>query len=196
MNLLESAGFSRANPYYIVPQGRITSLTNSKDSERLNLLKEVAGTKVYETRRLESVKIMNETNTKREQIHELLEYIETRMLELEQEKKELAEFLTADRERKSLEYALYSHEQNLATEQLAELEEMRAQEQAEALARHKNLSDRLMVIEEIENELATAKQKLELLELEKLQCTEDIQEKLTSKAKLTLACQDIQGTTW
>lgn len=25
MNLLESAGFSRANPYYIVPQGRVCS---------------------------------------------------------------------------------------------------------------------------------------------------------------------------
>jgi structural maintenance of chromosome 3 (chondroitin sulfate proteoglycan 6) len=24
MNLLESAGFSRSNPYYIVPQGRVS----------------------------------------------------------------------------------------------------------------------------------------------------------------------------
>jgi structural maintenance of chromosome 3 (chondroitin sulfate proteoglycan 6) len=61
MNLLESAGFSRSNPYYIVPQGRITSLTNAKDHERLTLLKEVAGTKVYEQRRVESLKIMEET---------------------------------------------------------------------------------------------------------------------------------------
>lgn len=27
MSLLESAGFSRANPYYIVPQGRVSSIT-------------------------------------------------------------------------------------------------------------------------------------------------------------------------
>lgn len=26
MSLLESAGFSRANPYYIVPQGRVSSV--------------------------------------------------------------------------------------------------------------------------------------------------------------------------
>jgi structural maintenance of chromosome 3 (chondroitin sulfate proteoglycan 6) len=26
MNLLESAGFSRSNPYYIVPQGRVSAL--------------------------------------------------------------------------------------------------------------------------------------------------------------------------
>jgi len=79
MNLLESAGFSKSNPYYIVPQGRvscldgvglvsnptqisqITSLTNAKDHERLALLKEVAGTKVYENRRSESEKIIEET---------------------------------------------------------------------------------------------------------------------------------------
>jgi len=61
MSLLESAGFSRANPYYIVPQGRITMLCNAKDKERLQLLKDVAGTRVYEQRRVESLKIMNET---------------------------------------------------------------------------------------------------------------------------------------
>ena len=32
MNLLESAGFSQSNPYYIVPQGRVTALTNMKDT--------------------------------------------------------------------------------------------------------------------------------------------------------------------
>lgn len=61
MSLLESAGFSRSNPYYIVPQGRITHITNQKDGERLDLLKEVAGTRVYEERRSESLKIIKET---------------------------------------------------------------------------------------------------------------------------------------
>src|SRR5437764_6898591 len=54
MNLLESAGFSRSNPYYIVPQGRVTMLTNMKDAARLTLLKEVAGTQAYEPRRADS----------------------------------------------------------------------------------------------------------------------------------------------
>jgi structural maintenance of chromosome 3 (chondroitin sulfate proteoglycan 6) len=60
-NLLESAGFSKSNPYYIVPQGRVGKLTQAKDTERLAVLKEVAGTRVYETRRAESIKILNET---------------------------------------------------------------------------------------------------------------------------------------
>ena len=30
MNLLESAGFSRSNPYYIVKQGRVSQISSDK----------------------------------------------------------------------------------------------------------------------------------------------------------------------
>jgi structural maintenance of chromosome 3 (chondroitin sulfate proteoglycan 6) len=40
---------------------QIASLTLMKDSERLDLLKEIGGTRVYEERRRESLKIMHET---------------------------------------------------------------------------------------------------------------------------------------
>ena len=43
MNLLESAGFSKSNPYYIVPQGRVRQLSKSLlqtfTSSRLLLLR-------------------------------------------------------------------------------------------------------------------------------------------------------------
>lgn len=70
VNLLESAGFSRANPYYIVQQHKISSLLAMSDAARLQLLKEVAGTRVYDERRAESKKILNDTATKREKIDE------------------------------------------------------------------------------------------------------------------------------
>ena len=133
-NLLESAGFSKSNPYYIVQQGKVRShqtapllrsqtwaslraltctwqtlvaqiqrLTTQKDSERLELLKEVAGTKVYDERRHalppsptrvphapvphatifprsrhrdQSERIMKETDSKRSKVLEVVEYIE------------------------------------------------------------------------------------------------------------------------
>ncbi|EFN59380.1 hypothetical protein CHLNCDRAFT_13527, partial [Chlorella variabilis] len=49
-NLLETAGFSRANPYYVVQQGKIAQMANMKDEQRLELLKEIGGTRVYEDR--------------------------------------------------------------------------------------------------------------------------------------------------
>lgn len=38
---MESAGFSRSNPYYIVKQGKITELATAADSHRLQLIREV-----------------------------------------------------------------------------------------------------------------------------------------------------------
>lgn len=36
MNLLESAGFSRSNPYYIVKQGKVIFFKHLPDSNKLN----------------------------------------------------------------------------------------------------------------------------------------------------------------
>jgi len=137
-------------------------LTNAKDAERLQLLKEVAGTKVYEQKRLESVKIMDETHSKRDQISELLEYIEERLAELEQEKEELQEFLSADKERRCLEYAIYSAEQNEVLEQLEALEDERTESQNETADLYKAISDRQIVIQEVEKELFQKKGKSQL----------------------------------
>jgi structural maintenance of chromosome 3 (chondroitin sulfate proteoglycan 6) len=39
VSLLESAGFSKSNPYYIVQQGKVANLCVMKDNDRLNLLR-------------------------------------------------------------------------------------------------------------------------------------------------------------
>ena len=62
VNLLESAGFSRSNPYYIVKQGKINQMATAPDSHRLKLLREVAGTRVYDERKAESEAIMKGNN--------------------------------------------------------------------------------------------------------------------------------------
>lgn len=161
MNLLESAGFSKSNPYYIVPQGRvcisqiphlhslnllccskITALTNAKDHERLALLKEVAGTKVYEQRRAESLRIMADTDAKRGKINELLDYIESRLAELEEEKEELKEFQEKDKERRCMEYALYQRELEEVAEALVEIEEDRRAEVHGANVRREKYNER------------------------------------------------------
>ena len=79
MNLLESAGFSRANPYYIVKQGKINQMATAPDSQRLKLLREVAGTRVYDERREESKQILKDTDSKAEKIEECLKTIEDRL---------------------------------------------------------------------------------------------------------------------
>ncbi|CAB1111349.1 unnamed protein product [Ectocarpus sp. CCAP 1310/34] len=138
-SLLESAGFSKANPYYIVQQGKVSALTLMKDAERLNLLKEVAGTKVYEERRQESLKIMDELNNKFEKIQEVISFIEERLGELEEEKEELGAYQKHDKQRRALEFALYDKELTKARESLQDKD--RAMEETEY--RIRELQERL-----------------------------------------------------
>ncbi|KAJ3670868.1 hypothetical protein LUZ60_008294 [Juncus effusus] len=125
LNLLESAGFSRSNPYYVVQQGKIATLTLMKDAERLDLLKEIGGTRVYEERRSESLKIMQETANKRKQIDQVVQYLEARLQELDAEKEELREYQKLDKQRRALEYTVLDHELNEARNALTRMEEDR-----------------------------------------------------------------------
>ena len=186
MNLLESAGFSRSNPYYIVPQGRVTALTNMKDGERLNLLKEVAGTQVYEARRTESLKIMTETNNKREKIDELLDYIKERLAELEEEKEELRDYQEKDKERRCLQYTIDHREQVAIANELDNLEEQRQtgvddtdDSQERFLQGEKDLA-------EISAEVRELRQQVEFLKVDKKQLEDERRDKARAKAQIEL----------
>ncbi|KAJ1970892.1 Structural maintenance of chromosomes protein 3 [Dimargaris xerosporica] len=193
MNLLESAGFSRSNPYYIVPQGRVTSLTHAKDQERLQLLKEVAGTRVYDNHRRESVKILDDTNLKRQKITEKLRFIEDRLTELQEEKEELSHFQGLDRDRRCLEYTIYSREQTEIVDMLEELEEDRRREMVGSNQRRERLSDQEAVISGIEQEILDLRQKNELLVLEKQRYTDEYEELIKQKAQLELNIKDLES---
>ncbi|KAG9253302.1 RecF/RecN/SMC [Emericellopsis atlantica] len=193
MNMLESAGFSRSNPYYIVPQGRVTALTNMKESERLNLLKEVAGTRVYENRRAESLKIMNETNNKREKIDELLKYIEERLSELEEEKEELRGFQDKDRERRCLEYAYHFREQALQQERLEEIES-REKNNIDADEGRAELNDNKAALAELDQDMQKLQREMELLRIERAQLEEDRRDNAKALANAEMTAKDIKDS--
>ncbi|KAK9240780.1 RecF/RecN/SMC [Lipomyces kononenkoae] len=194
MNLLESAGFSRSNPYYIVPQGRITALTNAKDAERLSLLKEVAGTQVYEQRRAESLKVMTESNSKREKIDELLQFLEDRLNELDEEKDELREFQEKDRERRCLEYTLYDRELNEINAHLDEIEDERIRNSLSNEDRFGIFSERDQTIQNLEQEITTLKQQLSLLAVDKKQLDEERKDLIRNQAQSELQLKELKDT--
>ncbi|KAF5340619.1 hypothetical protein D9611_007366 [Ephemerocybe angulata] len=193
MNLLESAGFSKSNPYYIVPQGRITALTNAKDHERLALLKEVAGTKVYEQRRTESLRIMADTDSKRTKISELLEYIESRLEELEEEKEELKEFQEKDKERRCLEYALYQRELEDVAEALVEIEEDRKAELHGANIRREKFSEREKEIQDLERKIVEARHALDTLAQTKQDAQAELTDFVRSRTEIECIIEDLKA---
>ncbi|KAF8543003.1 RecF/RecN/SMC [Trichophaea hybrida] len=186
MNLLESAGFSRSNPYYIVPQGRVTTLTNMKDAERLLLLKEVAGTQVYEQRRTESLRIMDDTDNKRAKIDELLKYIEDRLGELEEEKEELRGYQEKDRERRCLEYTIYHREQVEIGNALDQIEEGRQRGLEMNEDSRELFVQREGEIQELDRRIAARKQEAELLKVDKAQLDEERREHVRHRAQIEL----------
>eukprot|EP00096_Caligus_rogercresseyi_P011256 TRINITY_DN4374_c0_g1_i1.p1 TRINITY_DN4374_c0_g1~~TRINITY_DN4374_c0_g1_i1.p1 ORF type:complete len:1212 (-),score=525.73 TRINITY_DN4374_c0_g1_i1:216-3815(-) len=132
MNLLESAGFSRANPYYIVKQGKINQMATAPDSQRLKLLREVAGTRVFDERREESKGILKETEAKREKIEEFLKTIEERLSTLETEKEELKEYQKHDKTRRALEYTIHDRDLQETRRKLSDMENKRKNSGEEA----------------------------------------------------------------
>ncbi|KAI0115019.1 RecF/RecN/SMC protein [Daldinia grandis] len=193
-NLLEAAGFSRSNPYYIVPQGRVTALTNMKESDRLNLLKEVAGTQVYESRRAESLKIMTETNNKREKIDELLDYIKERLSELEEEKEELRDYQDKDRERRCLEYAYYHKDQVATQEALEELEESRQGGIEDTDENREAYNSGMRVIATLDAEIHKLQQQMELLRIDRRQLDEDRRESAKAMANAELVVKSLSDS--
>ncbi|KAI9234873.1 MAG: hypothetical protein BYD32DRAFT_74798 [Podila humilis] len=190
MNMLESAGFSRSNPYYIVPQGRITSLTNAKDNERLQLLKEVAGTRVYEQRRQESLKIISETDTKRRNIEELLTHIQERLEELEEEKEELKLYQEHDRRRRCLEYTIYSREQKDINDALEEMETEHRQDLDGSNEQQRGVQDVENRLNALEREINEQKQQIDVLLSEKRQLDHELESQIKIRAQIELRIKD------
>ncbi len=128
MSLLEGAGFSKSNPYFIVQQGKVNALCEMSDKERLELLKEVAGTTVYDEKKRESEMKMEENRENMEKIQESLTFMNERLEELKSEKEELTIYTKLEKQRKALAYTLYDKELRRARETLDETEQEKLEE--------------------------------------------------------------------
>lgn len=186
MQLLENAGFSRANPYYIVPQGRITRLTNMKDSERLDVLKSVAGTQQFVAKKEESQKIMSETNNKLAAIDQTFEQINERLAELEEEQDELRDFQDQDREKRALEYTLFHREQEEINKALAGLEDRRAGGIDDADENREQYAQGEETLANITQVIQSLNQQMHAARLEKRQYEDEKREKAKIRAQVEL----------
>lgn len=192
MNLLESAGFSRSNPYYIVKQGKINQMATAPDSQRLKLLREVAGTRVYDERREESKSILKETEGKREKIEDLLKYIEERLKTLEEEKEELKEYQKWDKMRRSLEYTIYDHDLKDTRKKLEELETRRETSSSVTEKLRESLQNATDQIKKLSKEHRDVKGKSQAFREEKEALSQEQSSLLKEKTRLELTIKDLR----
>jgi structural maintenance of chromosome 2 len=91
------------NPHFLIMQGRITKVLNMRPQEVLGLLEEAAGTRTYETRKAQAVKVMEKKDAKVGEMDEVLQERVGPMLDrLKTEATEYKEYegLSAELERK------------------------------------------------------------------------------------------------
>ncbi|OWF38325.1 structural maintenance of chromosomes protein 3-like [Mizuhopecten yessoensis] len=191
MNLLESAGFSRSNPYYIVKQGKINQMATAPDSQRLKLLREVAGTKVYDERKEESKVILRESEGKREKINDLLKYIEERLATLEEEKEELKEYQKWDKMRRSLEYTIHDHELRDTRKKLDDLQDKRETSGVQTQKLRDSQQNANDKVKAINKDLRELKTRMQTILDEKEQIASENQDLTKRKAKFELNIKDI-----
>ncbi|CAH0394872.1 unnamed protein product [Bemisia tabaci] len=191
VNLLESAGFSRSNPYYIVKQGKINQMATAPDSQRLKLLQEVAGTRVYDERKEESMGILKDSEDKIDKIKEYLRTIDERLGTLKDEKEELKEYQKWDRMRRSLEYCIHDRELKDTKRKLDELmekvnnfDEEQKRLQAEVKAASEGAKNAARKLKEAKKDVQQAKEDRDSLLIEQQQLLKD-------KTKLELTIKDL-----
>ena len=122
-NLLESAGLSKLNQYFIVAQGKVAQRCKEKDSERLQLLTDIAGTRIYDERRTESSAILTSADNKRNKVNTVINYMEARINSLEEEMNELQQFNKLNRKYKVIEYCLLDKQMRDTKQELTNLEQ-------------------------------------------------------------------------
>lgn len=191
--LLESAGFSSSNPYYVVEQGKIVDLVSMSERERYLLIKDVAGTKVYEARRQESEKILEEMKVKHSQIEESIAQLREKIGDLEGETVELKQLQELDQEKKCIEYCIFNSELEVVKGSMRKLEEewssnvasLNENQDSEAVSEEDILSHTQRI-----TELAT---QIARLEVEKRNVEDDIATLIKRLAVADLEATDAAG---
>lgn len=192
LSLLEGAGFSKSNPYFMVQQGKIQALCLMSDAERLKLLQQVAGTTLYEDKKAESLVKMEENTQSIEKINSILSDIDVRLNELQGEKEELTAYQALDRERKALEFTLYDKELRRARLVLDNIEHQRVnhlREQGETYELVKRTHDQ---IQSAEADQKIKIEKLKRVRNNRVDLEQTKSEALTLKTRLGLQCQELE----
>ncbi|XP_071537394.1 structural maintenance of chromosomes protein 3 isoform X2 [Panulirus ornatus] len=166
-------------------------MATAPDSQRLKLLREVAGTRVYDERREESKVILKETQSKREKIEEFLRTIEDRLKTLEEEKEELKEYQKYDKMRRALEYTIHDRELKETRKKLDDMENQRKNSGAEQEQLRQQLQKSQESIKTLSKEMKDIKSKLSQVKEERDTYNMEQQQLLKEKTKLEFTIKDL-----
>jgi structural maintenance of chromosome 3 (chondroitin sulfate proteoglycan 6) len=152
----------------------------------LLLLKEVAGTTVYDEKKAESLAKMQENTASIEKIQEILSEIQQRLADLQEEKEELSQYQQLDRQRRALEYTLYDKELRKTRTVLDGLEHDRAEHVTVVSDLHASAKQTHDAIQSVEDILKTKSNVLRRHKVSLQNYEDDARGAITRVAKLEL----------
>ena len=120
--LLESCGFAKSNPYYIVQQGKVAELTVMNDANRLDLFMQLSGVSTYDERRTECLRILEDLRVKREKTDGVMQLVRRKIVGLEDEQRELRQYQKLEQQRRCLEFVMTDRDWSATQERLEKLE--------------------------------------------------------------------------
>ncbi|SCA48664.1 structural maintenance of chromosomes protein 3, putative [Plasmodium ovale] len=106
VELLESCGLCVNNLYNIIKQGQIIKLSNMKEDEILNYLKNILGAKIFEEKKKDSLSMLKECNLKKDIIEKEFNDMNIKLDNLKIEFDNFIEYKKLEKEKIHLEYFL------------------------------------------------------------------------------------------
>ena len=111
-NLLEGAGFMKTNPYYIIQQGKINQILNCTDEEYFDIFCDAMGTKIYEEKKAESLKLLEENKSTRAKIEMQANEIQSHIDKLYEQCEDLKNYSKIELKRRGIEYFILNEQIN------------------------------------------------------------------------------------
>jgi len=183
--LFHSVGLNVNNPHFLIMQGRITKVINMKPPEILGMIEEAAGTRMYESKKEQSIKLMVKKQAKVDEIHRILQEDITPTLEkLGQERANYLrwsslnnEVLRLDRWVKACDYVTYQAEVSAGEEKRVAV----AQSQTDLTEQVAATAQLIAQIEARLGELVKSREDASSNKLAKLEKKKDVADKEKAK---------------
>lgn len=187
------------NPHFLVMQGRITKVLNMKPLEILSMIEEAAGTRMFESKKLQAEKTLEKKDAKLAQIDEIVnDNISPKLTKLKEERSQYLEFKKIERELEHLQ-KIYIAWKYMSSKQTAEKADTGIENTTKTVAEKKQMIENgqqeitkindhvqeLQKAKDAESDGKLSKTEGQLRELEKeltksvgdkKQCTENIQD--------------------
>ncbi|KAI5173038.1 structural maintenance of chromosome 3 (chondroitin sulfate proteoglycan 6) [Nematocida sp. LUAm3] len=120
VSMFETSGLTKATPYYVVEQGRIGELAQMTGKERMDLIREMAGSTVYEQEKQEGRKVLEEAERIEEKISTLVDALQKKTRAAEEETRKQEERKELERVREVVLKELYKRELNKIRQRIEE----------------------------------------------------------------------------